>query len=81
MAGPLAGVLRMHWKTFALFNFLGAVTWVTVIASLGYLFGSQLDRLLATMKHVELALLVLLLIGIAMYLWRRKKRNSSNGQT
>ncbi len=80
VAGPLAGVLRMHWKTFALFNFLGAVTWVTVIASLGYLFGSQLDRLLATVKHVELALLILLLIGLAVYLWRRKKRNSANNQ-
>jgi LPXTG-motif cell wall-anchored protein len=81
VAGPLAGVLRMHWKTFALFNFLGALTWVTVIASLGYLFGSQLDRLLATVKHVELALLILLLIGLAVYLWRRKKRNSANGRT
>ena len=81
VAGPLAGVLRMHWKTFALFNFLGAVTWVTVIASIGYLFGSQLDRLLATVKHVELALLILLLIGLAVYLWRRKKRNSASDQT
>ena len=81
VAGPLAGVLRMHWKTFALFNFLGAVTWVTVIASIGYLFGSQLDRLLATVKHVELAFLILLLIGLAVYLWRRKKRNSASGQT
>ena len=80
VAGPLAGVLRMHWKTFALFNFLGAVTWVTVIAGIGYLFGSQLDRLLATVKEVELALLVLLLIGLAVYLWRRKKRNSANNQ-
>ena len=80
VAGPLAGVLRMHWKTFALFNFLGAVTWVTVIASLGYLFGSQLDRLLATVKHVELALLILLLIGLAVYLWRRRKRNSASSQ-
>ena len=80
VAGPLAGVLRMHWKTFALFNFLGAVTWVTVIASLGYLFGSQLDRLLATVKHVELALLILLLIGLAVYLWRRRKRNSAISQ-
>jgi len=81
VAGPLAGVLRMHWKTFALFNFLGAVTWVTVIASIGYIFGSQLDRLLATVKHVELAFLILLLIGLAVYLWRRKKRNSASGQT
>jgi LPXTG-motif cell wall-anchored protein len=80
VAGPLAGVLRMHWKTFALFNFLGALTWVTVIASLGYLFGSQLDRLLATVKNVELAFLILLLIGLAVYLWRRKKRNSASAQ-
>jgi membrane protein DedA with SNARE-associated domain len=78
VAGPLAGVLRMHWKTFALFNFLGALTWVTVIASLGYLFGSQLDRLLATVKHVEIALSILLLIGLAIYLWRRRKRNSAS---
>jgi membrane-associated protein len=81
VAGPLAGVLRMHWKTFALFNFLGALAWVTVIASLGYLFGSQLDRLLAIVKHVELALLILLLIAAAVYLWRRRKRNPAGSQT
>src|SRR3954451_4187429 len=49
-AGPLAGMLHMDWPKFALFNFLGALTWVTVIASLGYAFGSQLDRLLAMVK-------------------------------
>jgi membrane protein DedA with SNARE-associated domain len=78
VAGPLAGVLRMHWKTFALFNFLGALAWVTVIASLGYLFGSQLDRLLSTVKSIELALLILLVICLAVYLWRRKKSNSAS---
>jgi len=74
VAGPLAGVLRMYWKTFALFNFLGALTWVSVIASLGYVFGSQLDRLLSTLKQVELGLLLVLLIAAAIYLWRRKKK-------
>src|SRR5271157_3714551 len=34
-AGPLAGVLRMRWRTFTLFNFLGASVWVTCIASAG----------------------------------------------
>jgi len=33
-AGPLAGVLRMRWRAFAVFNFLGAALWVTCIASL-----------------------------------------------
>jgi membrane protein DedA with SNARE-associated domain len=77
VAGPLAGVLRMHWPKFALFNFLGALTWVTVIASLGYLFGSQIDRLLATVKRVELALLIMLLIGFAIYLCRKKKADAA----
>jgi len=27
-AGPLAGVLRMRWRAFAIFNFLGAAVWV-----------------------------------------------------
>ncbi len=77
VAGPLAGVLRMEWRKFVLFNFLGAATWVTVIASLGYLFGSQLERLLATVKRVELALLIAVLAGCAVYLWRKKKSGSN----
>jgi len=80
VAGPLAGVLRMHWKTFALFNFLGALTWVSVMASLGYLFGSQVDRLLSTLKQVELALLIVLLIAGAVYLWRRRKKRQAAAQ-
>src|SRR5258708_12676256 len=28
-----SGVLGMHWAQFALYNFLGAALWVTVIAS------------------------------------------------
>jgi len=43
--GPLAGVLRMSWRKFLLFNFLGAVLWVSVIASLGYLFGKHWEAL------------------------------------
>src|SRR5258708_12337667 len=37
-AGPLAGVLRMRWRAFALFNFLGAAVWVTCIPTPAYLF-------------------------------------------
>ena len=32
LAGPLAGVLRMPWRRFVLFNFLGAVVWVTCVS-------------------------------------------------
>ena len=37
IAGPMAGVLRMPWRKFMVFNFLGAALWATVISGAGFL--------------------------------------------
>ena len=72
-AGPLAGVLRMRWRTFALFNFLGAAVWVTFIASAGYLFGQHWRNLLRAMQRFNIA--VLIVAGaVILYLWWRYRR-------
>jgi len=76
IAGPLAGVLRMPWRTFALFNFLGAAVWVTVIALVGYFFGSQWDLVVAILKRANIALLALVVIGVLLLWWRRQTRRS-----
>jgi membrane-associated protein len=73
VAGPLAGVLRMDWKRFLLANFAGAVAWVTAIAGVGYLFGSQYDALLHVLKGTEIVILVVV-IGAAWWFWRRRKQ-------
>ncbi len=73
IAGPLAGVLRMPWRKFLLFNFLGALLWVTVIASVGYLFGQHWQRLVQDMKVFDIAVVVLALLVIAVVWWRRRK--------
>jgi membrane protein DedA with SNARE-associated domain len=70
LAGPLAGVLRMHWRKFAFFNFLGATLWVTVIAGAGYLFGRHWQTLLRVMQRFNIAVLILVL-GVGLYLWWR----------
>jgi membrane-associated protein len=72
IAGPLAGTLRMHWRKFALFNFLGAVTWVTVIAGAGYLFGAQWERLIQVVRDVNAALLVVGIAAVLLFWWRRR---------
>jgi membrane-associated protein len=76
IAGPLAGVLRMPWKRFLLFNFLGAVSWVTVISLVGYFFGSQWDRLMHIVKNANIAILVLILI-FALIHWLRHRSQKS----
>jgi len=73
IAGPLAGVLCMKWPRFLLFNFLGAVTWVSVIATLGYIFGSQLDRLLEFMKDFNWIVLGIVAVAVLFYWWKRRQ--------
>jgi membrane-associated protein len=77
LAGPLAGVLKMPWKKFVLFNFLGAVVWVSVIASLGYFFGSRWDWLTERLEVVEIALVVVFIIAL---IWYRRSRPVSNAR-
>jgi membrane protein DedA with SNARE-associated domain len=76
IAGPLAGVLRMRWRTFTIFNFLGAVVWVTCIAAAGYLFGQHWRALVRAVTRINVAV-VIVVIGIVFYLWRRQRRSIS----
>jgi len=73
VAGPLAGVLRMPWKKFLLFNFLGAALWVTVIAGVGYLFGRHWARMLEGLKQFDITVAILVLLT-ALYFWWRGRR-------
>jgi membrane-associated protein len=75
IAGPLAGVLCMPWRRFLLFNFLGAIVWVSAVATVGYVFGREFDRVLQTFQEVNLVLLGVLLIAlVGAYLHFRKSR-------
>ena len=70
IAGPMAGVLRMPWKQFVLFNFLGATLWVTVISLVGYFFGENWSRLIKVMGRVNVVI-VLVALWVAVMVWRR----------
>jgi membrane protein DedA with SNARE-associated domain len=76
IAGPLAGVLRMQWRRFVLFNFLGAALWITVIASVGYLFGQHWHRLLRIVGRAN-AVVFLAAAAIVIVLWWRYRRGPS----
>lgn len=72
VAGPLAGVLRMDWRKFLIFNFLGAALWVTVISLAGYLFGRHWERLFRLLHEINIGLVIAAVIVVA-WLWYRKK--------
>jgi len=73
IAGPLAGTLRMPWRSFAIFNFLGAAVWVTVIAGAGYLFGQHWRTLFRTIREFNIVAGVVAL-AVILFLWWRHRR-------
>ncbi len=86
-AGILAGLGHMHWQRFVFFDFCGAILWVSAIASLGALLGSQWRPLLHVLGRVDLVILVvaIVLIWVAWHRLRgehegRGKREEGNGE-
>ena len=76
IAGPLAGVLRMPWKRFLVFNFVGAAVWVSVISSVGYFFGRHWERLEHSMKRFDVIVAILVVL-LAVLLWWRGRRSGT----
>ena len=79
IAGPLAGVLRMPWRQFVIFNFLGASLWVTTISLVGYFFGSQWDTLVKVMGRVNLVIAIVVL-AVLVFVWHRYRERVADEQ-
>ncbi|HZU42622.1 MAG TPA: DedA family protein [Terriglobales bacterium] len=74
IAGPLAGVLRMHWKKFAVFNAIGATLWVSTITMLGYLAGKNSAAVVKFLREADYAIVALVVV-VGLYLWWRQRKN------
>lgn len=73
IAGPMAGVLRMPWRKFLVFNFLGAGVWVTVIASAGYVSGRHWARMERGIKEFDIVIAVVAAALVVLWWWRMRK--------
>ena len=73
IAGPvILGSSKVPVLRFAVLNAIGAAVWAALIAGAGYLFGASIDTMLADLKTVEeLVLVGILVVGAAVWIWRR----------
>jgi len=77
LAGPMAGVLRMPWRKFLVYNFMGAALWVSVISGAGYLFGQHWQRLERDLKRFDVVVAILVLLAAALFWWRSRRGNGA----
>ncbi len=70
----MAGINRMHWRTFLIYNALGGIVWAALFGLLGYYFGDAAERFL---KEAGIVALVCLGVAIGLgggWLWLRRRR-------
>lgn len=78
--GLIAGVTGMRWPRFVLYNAIGAVAWVGVWVSAGYVAGDHIATLYTTVTHYSLYLLAALAALLAAYLIMRVSRRRARSR-
>lgn len=73
VAGPVAGALGMEWKVFLLYNALGAATWVTTMALMGYVFANKFDSLLGYFEKASW-IISAGIFAVGYFVWRHQKK-------
>ena len=64
----VAGISRMHWRTFAFYNALGGAVWATAAVLVGYFLGSSLALVERWLGRATLLLAVLVAVAAGFYL-------------
>jgi membrane-associated protein len=73
----MAGMARIHYGRFLVWNALGGTLWAGAFVILGYLAGSQYKRIEHYANYIGIALLV----AIALLLFIRHRRNEETATT
>lgn len=71
----VAGSSEMPERNFLIANVSGALVWVGLVGSLGYLFGKSFKTLAILVKRAELLLLILAILAIIILILRLKRRS------
>ena len=79
--GIVAGIVRMPWRQFLMFNAIGAALWVGVWTTAGYVAGDHIAAIYAQITryllYVLIALGVLVLFLDVRAIWRHRRNRPS----
>jgi membrane-associated protein len=78
-ASWLAGATRMHWRSFAVWNALGGISWATAIGLLAYFLGNSAGNAIETFGIYGLvAVLVAIVSGVVLHRRARRHRDGAS---
>ncbi|MBL7257331.1 DedA family protein [Paractinoplanes lichenicola] len=81
--GVIAGITAMPWRTFLIYNAIGAALWVGVWTTVAYLFGTHLVAIIEHAHRYTWQAITVIVLAVAVYITlhvrhiRRKRARSS----
>jgi membrane protein DedA with SNARE-associated domain len=72
-AAWLAGINRMHWLTFFIWNALGGIAWATSVGLAAYFLGHIAEKIVKDAGLIGIGVVVLAVIGF--FVWRQRRRS------
>ncbi len=69
-----AGLTRMNYGKFAFFTCLGAGIWSIILTAMGWYIGGNVELIRQHLKQITVALIAVVVTGIALYWWWQKKK-------
>jgi membrane protein DedA with SNARE-associated domain len=83
--GIIAGIAKMHWLRFLVFNMLGAALWVGTWVSIGYFAGQHITTIYNYLTRYSYYALVAVAVAVAVWIVLRvraaRKRRAAAGGT
>jgi len=70
----LAGVIKLDFKQFMLFNVLGAIAWIGLLANIGYYLGSYV-WVQQNVGYIVIGLIIITAIPVITTYLKEKKGN------
>jgi membrane protein DedA with SNARE-associated domain len=78
--GIIAGIARMHWLRFGLFNALGAALWVGTWVSVGYFAGQHIDTIYTDITRYSLYAAIAAVVVIIAWVLLRLRRHRATAR-
>jgi membrane-associated protein len=70
----VAGVARMHYGTFAFYNFIGALLWSVGLTTLSYYLGSLIENIDRYLLPIVLLIIFLSVLPGVFEYWRNRRQ-------
>lgn len=77
-----AGVVKLDFKKFVIYNVLGAMIWVSVLTLSGYFLGEMFPQIIHYVEYIIIGMIVIAFMPLAIAIFKRwlKNRKSENNK-